>query len=139
MYEEILRSRLLAEPSARTNELSHLVLGCAIEVHRHLGPGYREQSYQLALEAELGLHDIAFRSQVSTGLLYKGLSIGDFRLDLVIEDQLLVELETVSSIDPVHVAQVVAYLKATRLELGLILNFNSAVMKNGIKRVLPPR
>ena len=138
-YEEQLKSQLFLEPSQSVNDLSHRVLGCAIEVHRHLGPGYREQTYQLALEAEFGIQRLEFRSQVSAGVVYKGLSVGDFRLDFVVGDSIVLEIKTIASIDQVHVAQVIAYLKATRHELGIILNFNTPVMKHGIKRVLPPR
>ncbi len=138
-YEDRLRAQLDREPSPELNALSHRVIGCAIEVHRELGPGYLERTYQLALEAELELTGLAFRCQVPLGLSYKGRNVGEFRLDLVIAETIVVELKAVESLASVHIAQVISYLKATQLPLGLILNFNVPTLVEGVRRVFPPR
>ena len=111
------------------------VIGSAIAVHRELGPGYFERTYQLALEAELEDSGIPFRSQVPLALTYKGRDVGEYRLDFVIDEKVVLELKAVESIASVHVAQVVAYLKATQLALGYILNFNVPVLTQGLRRV----
>jgi GxxExxY protein len=138
MQKEIASTtRILREPSREVDLLAHTVIGAALDVHRTLGPGYLEEVYQQALELELTLRGVPFQRQAPAGVVYKNVSIGTFRIDLVIDDRLLVELKAVESIAPVHIAQVVSYLKATAHELGLILNFNVPVLREGIRRVLP--
>jgi GxxExxY protein len=125
---------VLPEPSAEVDRLANLVIGCAIEVHRHLGPGYTEDVYEEALCQELQLNTIAFQRQRSIAVFYKGKRVGEGRLDLLVADCLIVELKAVSALAPVHTAQVKAYLKATGLQLGLLINFNIALLREGIKR-----
>lgn len=136
--EEAPPTKLYREPSNVVDDLAHKVIGAAIEVHRELGPGYLESIYQVALEAELRMQGLPFQSQVPLGVFYKGLSLGTFRLDLVVDDQLVVELKTVDAIGGVHIAQLISYLKVTGHPLGLILNFKVPILKQGIRRVLPP-
>jgi GxxExxY protein len=138
-YEKRLRDQLSGEPSPELKALLHRVIGCAIEVHRVLGPGYFERTYHLAMEAELETAGISFHSQVPLDLSYKGRAVGEYRLDLVIDDRVVVELKAVDSLGSVHIAQVVSYLKATKLPVGLLLNFNVPVLIQGVRRVLPPK
>jgi len=126
----------VVEPSAELDDLAHRVIGAAIEVHRLLGPGFLESVYEEALCVELALHDIPFARQVPIGVRYKGEQVGEARLDLLVHDSLVVELKTVESIAPIHWAQVLSYLKTTRLRLGLLINFNVSVLQRGIKRVV---
>ena len=124
------------EPPADADVLAHTVIGAALEVHRTLGPGYLESVYEEALGVELQLRGVAFKRQVPFGIQYKGHNVGEGRIDLLIADKLLVELKTVDVLAPIHTAQVLSYLKATRLPLGLLLNFNVPVLKDGVKRVV---
>jgi GxxExxY protein len=124
------------EPSAELDELSHRVIGAAIEVHRHLGPGFLESVYEEALCEELVLRDIPFARQVPIGVRYKGKQVGEARLDILVHDSVVLELKTVENIAPIHWAQVLSYLKATRLRLGLLINFNVSLLQRGIKRVI---
>jgi len=119
------------------NRLSHTVIGCAIEVHQVLGPGLLESAYQQCLAWELRRHGLSIKEQVSVPIRYKELDVPNaYRLDILIEDELIVELKAVDKIEPVHIAQMLTYLKVNGLRLGLLLNFNVEVMKKGIKRVV---
>ena len=130
----------MPEPSAIVDRLANRVIGVALEVHRVLGPGYVEHAYQSAMELELACQRIPFQSQAPLDVHYKHEPLGTtFRADLLIDGILLVELKAVESIAPIHVAQVISYLKASRLTLGLILNFHEPLMRQGVRRVLPPR
>ena len=119
------------------NELSERVIGAAIEVHRFLGPGLLEQSYEKALEHEFTLRGLKYSSQISLPIAYKELQIPDaYRLDILIENQLIVEIKAVENILPVHKAQLLTYLRHTQKPLGLLINFNSSLLKNGLTRVI---
>jgi GxxExxY protein len=119
------------------NRLSNTVIGCAIEVHQVLGPGLLESAYQQCLAWELRRHGLSVKEQVSVPIRYKELDVPNaYRLDILIEDELIVELKAVDKIEPVHIAQMLTYLKVNGLRLGLLLNFNAEVMKKGIKRVV---
>jgi GxxExxY protein len=122
---------------APSQSLTHTVIGCAIEVHRQLGPGLLESAYQSCLEWELEEAGVTFASQQSLPIIYKGrrLDVG-YRLDLVVEARIVVELKAVKSLEPVHEAQLLTYLRLTDLQVGLLLNFNTAVLKDGIKRMV---
>ena len=111
------------------------MIGCAIEVHRELGPGLLESAYQRCLAYELGRKGFAFEVERSLPILYKGEAIDcNYRLDLVVEDLVLLELKSVAALDPIHEAQIITYLKLSKLPVGLLINFNVEVLKNGIKR-----
>lgn len=112
------------------------VIGAAIEVHRKLGPGYLEAVYEEALAVELHLRGIPFVRQATVAVNYKGYMVGEGRLDIVVADMLIVELKTVERLSEVHVAQIIPYLKATHLQLGLLINFNVPALKQGIQRVV---
>ena len=119
------------------NEISEKVIGAAIEVHRELGPGLLESVYEAALFYELIDQGLHVQRQVPIETVYKGrnLQVG-FRIDLLIEDRVILELKAVDSIKNVHLAQTLTYLRLSQLKLALILNFNVKVMKSGIKRVV---
>ncbi|HOC18953.1 MAG TPA: GxxExxY protein [Vicinamibacterales bacterium] len=117
--------------------MTEQVIGAAIEVHRALGPGLLESAYEECLSYELTLRDVPFRRQIPLPLVYKGAKLDcGYRLDLLVADALVVEIKTVEHLDPIHIAQVLTYLKMGGWPLGLIFNFNLAALKNGIKRVI---
>ena len=124
------------EPSVELDELAHRVIGAAIEVHRVLGPGFLESVYEEALCVELAARRIGFTRQVPVGVDYKGRRVGEARLDLVVDNRVVVELKAVESIAPIHVAQVLSYLKATELRLALLITFNVTVLRRGIRRLI---
>ncbi len=112
------------------------VIGCAIAAHRALGPGYGERVYENALVIELERQGLDFTRQIPVRILYEGHTVGEGIMDVVIAGCVLLELKTVEELGKVHHAQVKAYLKATGLRLGLLINFNSAVLVDGIKRII---
>jgi len=117
-------------------ELSEKIIGCAIEVHRELGPGLPETVCETALCIELQSRGISFRRQLGVPVYYKGQLISEHRPDLIVADEIIIEVKCIERIAPVHVAQVQTYLRITSLKVGLILNFNSATMRAGIRRVV---
>ena len=116
------------------NKLSERVIGCAIEVHRVLGPGLLERLYEDALVHELQLQDLQVRRQVPVQLDYKGVMLTGQRLDLVVEHRLVIELKAVESVSDLHLAQLLSYLRVGNLPLGLLINFNVPLLKKGIHR-----
>jgi GxxExxY protein len=124
------------EPSKQLDSLAYQVIGAAIEVHRALGPGYLESVYEEALCIELGLRVIPFSRQHIIGVTYKGEIVGEGRLDIFVNKCLVVELKAVDTLLPIHKAQVMSYLKATRCTLGLLINFNETMLQRGIKRII---
>jgi GxxExxY protein len=124
------------EPDEELDRLAHEVIGAAIEVHRILGPGFLESVYEEALCAELRLRAIPFQRQVPIPIFYKGVAIGQGRLDLLVKENLIIEIKTVESLAPIHSAQAISYLKATGHRLALLINFNTAILKDGIKRIV---
>ena len=128
----MLNSRL----NGRIKKLAYDVIGAAIEVHREIGPGFLESVYEEALCVELKLRDIRYSRQHVIGVAYKGQQVGENRLDILVEDCLIIELKAIEQFAPVHTAQVISYLKAIQLELGLLINFNVPVLKQGIRRIV---
>jgi GxxExxY protein len=124
------------EPDAELNALSRAVIGAAIEVHRHWGPGLEEALYEAALCEEMRLRNIPFACQVWLDVLYKGSVLGRRRVDLIVADRIVVELKSVEQLTPLDRAQLLTYLKITGFPLGLLINFNSVVLKDGVKRVI---
>jgi GxxExxY protein len=118
------------------NKLTEEIIGCAIEVHRNLGPGLLEATYEAALCVEMELAGLSFRRQLVFPVVYKGRSIGEYRLDLMVEDAVVVEIKSVERFDPVFEAQVLTYLRVTGKKIGLLINFNSRLLKDGIKRYI---
>jgi len=117
-------------------KLSTEVIGAAIEVHRHLKPGHLESAYHKALVHELTLRQIQFRSEYRYPLVYKGVVVGEGSVDLLVGGLLVVELKSVETLHQTHVAQVLGYLQALDLGVGLLINFNVEVLRLGLKRVL---
>jgi GxxExxY protein len=118
------------------NELTELVIGTAIEVHRHLGPGLLESAYESCLCEEMNLRQIGFVKQVQMPVTYKGKQIEcAYRLDLLVEGQLIVELKSVSEIQEMHRAQLLSYLRLSGCKVGLLINFNVTKLVNGIQRL----
>jgi GxxExxY protein len=124
------------EPGEKIDKLAQAVIGAAIEVHRVLGPGYLEGVYEEALTIELKLRGIPFERQKGLSVDYKGHAVGEGRMDLMVDGCLVVELKAVEVLAPIHSAQVISYLKALSLPLGLLINFNVSMLKNGIKRIV---
>lgn len=122
-------------PSA-LNELAEKVIGAAIEVHRELGAGFQETTYHRALMIELELLGIPFKSETPVLLEYKGHAIGEGRIDLFVDNQLIVELKSAAANPKQYRKQVLSYLKATGMRLGLVINFEVEVLKDGIARVI---
>ena len=114
--------------------LTGRIIACAIEVHRNLGPGLLESTYEEAMCIELGLVALHFRRQATFPIVYKGKPPGEYRIDLLVEDQVIVEIKSVERLDPVFAAQVLTYLRATGKKVGLLINFNSRLLTQGIKR-----
>lgn len=130
------KKELRNEPDAELDRLAHCVIGAALEVHRTLGPGFLEAIYEEALCVELSLRRIPFDRQVPIGVDYKGNLVGQARMDLLVDGRLVVELKAIECIAPIHLAQVLTYLKAARLRLGLLITFKVAVLRTGIRRVV---
>jgi GxxExxY protein len=127
---------MAAEPTPELDRLAHEVIGAAIEVHRVLGPGFLESVYEEAFCVELTARRIPFTRQIPAAVTYKGHQVGDHRLDVLVSGQLIVELKAVDELAPIHTAQLISYLKATGRRLGLLINFNVPVLKEGIKRIV---
>lgn len=116
-------------------QLTEQIIGAAIEVHRHWGPGLYEEIYERSLCHELSLRGLAFESQLPIPLLYKGEKVGDdLRLDLWVEKKVVVEAKAVVALLPVHEAQLLTYMRLTKSRVGLLVNFNVPVLKDGIRR-----
>jgi GxxExxY protein len=119
------------------NDLTGEVIGAAIEVHKALGPGLLESAYEECLARELDLRDIPYERQRELPVEYKGAKLESaYRLDIVVANQLIIELKTCESLEPIHTAQLLTYLKLTGIKVGLLINFNVPVLKEGIKRLV---
>ena len=116
--------------------LTERIIGCAIEVHKHLGPGLLESVYESALCVEFKVRSLPFNRQAGVPLYYKGELISEHRPDLIVAEKVIVEIKSVEQLAPIHMAQMLTYLRVTSLRIGLILNFNSATMKEGTRRVV---
>ncbi|MGA3239122.1 MAG: GxxExxY protein [Bryobacteraceae bacterium] len=119
------------------NETTERVIGASIEVHRHLGPGLLESAYEECLCYEMNQREIRFQRQVATPLWYKGVQLESvYRIDLLVEECVVVEIKANELLLPVHSAQLLTYLKLSNKRVGLLINFNMPVLKDGIKRVV---
>jgi GxxExxY protein len=125
-----------SEPGEGIDERVRRTLAAAVEVHKHLGPGYLESVCEEALAIELSLQKIPFVRQVPLPVQYKNHLVGQGRLDFLVNDDLVVELKAVETLLPVHKAQVLSYLKASQHRLGLLINFNVPVLMRGVQRVI---
>ena len=138
-FGNILRSGegASATPIKETEALKQLterIIGCAIEVHRQLGPGLLEQTYEAALCIELQNAGVNFVRQPIFPVVYKGQTIGEYRLDLIVADAVVVEIKSVERFDPIFEAQVLSYLRITGKKVGLLINFKSRLLRDGLKR-----
>jgi len=124
------------EPGPELDALATAVIGAAIEVHRVLGPGYLESVYEEALSAEFALNGIAFDRQKPFSLDYKSQRVGEGRMDFLVGGRLVIEIKAVERLLPIHRAQVMSYLKATKGRLGLLINFNESILRDGIRRII---
>ena len=118
------------------NNLTGEVIGAAIEVHKAMGPGLLESTYEECLCIELGLRNIPFERQKEIPIEYKGFNLNHaYRLDIVVPNELIVELKACENLEPIHDAQLLTYLKLSGIKVGLLINFNVPVLKEGIKRL----
>jgi len=118
-------------------ELTGEIHGAAIEVHKEIGPGLLESAYEECLCRELSLRGLSFQRQVPLPVAYKGVKLDcGYKLDLVVEDKVILELKSVRQIEPIHEARLLTYLRLSGKKVGLLMNFNTAVMKDGIKRMV---
>ena len=119
------------------NELSNIIIGCAIEVHKQLGPGLLESTYQVCLAYELkkkGLHII---EQQALPVVYKEVKLeAGYRIDILADNKVIIEIKSVDALADIHTAQLLTYLRLKELKLGLIINFNTILLKDGIKRIV---
>lgn len=119
------------------NELSNIIIGCAIQVHTALGPGLLESTYEECLYYELIQHGLKVEKQKALPIVYKDIKLeAGYRIDLIIENKVIIELKSVESLNDVHIAQVLTYLKLSNCKLGLLINFNVKLLKSGIKRLV---
>jgi GxxExxY protein len=128
------KKRLDGVPDLASDKLTEKIIGCAIEVHRQLGPGLLESIYESAMAIELELAGLRFQRQVIVPLEYRGRSIGEQRLDLMVENAVVVELKSVGKFNPVFEAQIFTYLELTNIKTGLVINFNSRLLRDGVRR-----
>jgi GxxExxY protein len=119
------------------NKITDQIIGCAIEVHKQMGPGLLEEPYELCLAYEFTQHGIKFVRQGELPIFYKEVHLDcKYRLDFLVEDLIVVELKSISTVLPVHTSQLITYMKLAKCDLGLLLNFNVPRMKDGIKRIV---
>lgn len=118
------------------NEISSQIIGAAIEVHKHLGPGLLESSYEACLMYELNQRGLQVKSQIPVLVNYKGIKLeAGYRLDILVENLVIIEIKSVEKLEGIHTAQLLTYLRLTNLKLGLLINFNSVKLIDGVKRI----
>ena len=118
------------------DEIGKIIVDSALEVHKTLGPGLLESAYQSCLKHELIIRNIGVKSQLELPLIYKGIKVDSaYRLDLLVENKVIIEIKAVDKLNDVHLAQILSYLKLSNLRLGYLINFNVKLIKEGIKRV----
>ena len=119
------------------NDCATAVIGAAIDVHRELGVGLLESAYELAMAIELEQRGLRFRRQITLPAVYKGVDLGDaYRLDFLVEDLVIIEIKAVTSLAPIHSAQMLTYLRLTKKRLGMLLNFHANTIREGTRRVV---
>ena len=124
------------EPNPERNRITNLIIGAAIAVHKELGPGHLESVYENAMAIEFNARNIRFVRQAAFPIMYRNEQVGEGRVDFLVEDTVVVELKAVESINPLHIAQSISYLKITKKRLVLILNFNVKKLVDGIRRIV---
>jgi GxxExxY protein len=123
------------EPNPALNQITNAIIGACIAVHRELGPPYSEQIYEEALAMEFDARKISYSRQHEIEVTYRGRVIGTGRIDFLVEGQVVLDIKTVDQLGAVHTAQVVSYLRTTGCRLGLLVNFKTKLLKDGIRRV----
>ncbi|CAM3436117.1 GxxExxY protein [Aequorivita lipolytica] len=119
------------------NELSSKIIGACIEVHKQLGPGLLESTYEVCLAHELRTLGLEFKQQVPLPVIYKGIKLNaGYRIDMIVEERIIIEIKSIEVLAPIHTAQILTYLKLKELKLGLLINFNSVKVVDGIKRII---
>ena len=119
------------------NEIAEIIIGAAIAVHKELGPGLLESTYEACLIYELVQSGLKVESQKSLPVCYRGVQVDcGYRIDLLVEDQIILELKAVEKMEPIHEAQLLWYLKLSGCKVGLLINFNTKLLKNGIRRLV---
>lgn len=122
----------------KINELTGKIIGCAIEVHKHLGPGLLESTYESCLAFELSKIGMRVKRQAGLPIIYKQLELKEgYRMDLWVEDTVVIEVKAIEKTADIHVAQLLTYLKFSGSPIGLLINFNVLELKDGIKRIIP--
>ncbi len=130
----VMRTLPQRQTSERDDPLTRRIIACAIEVHKRLGPGLLEKLYQEAMVIEMELCGLKVEKNVKLAVEYRGKPIGDYFIDILVEDTVILELKSVERHDPVFEAQILSYMKLTGKKVGLLINFNSKMVKDGIKR-----
>ncbi len=121
----------------RLDEISHRIIGAAIEVHRNLGPGLLESAYQSCLAFELKQLGVKLEEQKPLPVIYKDMRLDcGYRLDLVVEDEIIIEVKAIEKLVPIHEAQLLSYLRLAKKRVGFLMNFHVPVLKNGLKRIV---
>lgn len=126
----------MLEPPIELDVTTGAVIAAALEVHRVLGPGFLETVCEEAMVVEFDMRGIAFERQKPIGVSYKGHSVGEGRLDFLVENSVIVELKAAEKLVPIHQAQLMSYLKATGCRLGLLINFHERLLRDGVRRVV---
>ena len=117
------------------NEITQKIIGCAIQVHKNLGPGLLESAYEECLSYELIKNGLVIKRQQPTPVIYKEIKLEcGYRIDILVENSVVVELKVVDEFNPVHEAQILTYMKLSNKSLGLLINFNVTILRNGIRR-----
>ena len=125
----------IAKVERRINEITESVIGAAIAVHRELGPGLLESAYEACLAYELNEKKLNVERQKSIPVIYRGVQLDcGYRLDFLVEDQVVVEVKAVDKLEPIHEAQIISYLKLSGCKVGLLINFKAKILKHGIRR-----
>jgi len=131
-----MREGTVSVLSAETDALITRIIGCAIRVHRELGPGFLESIYSAALAFELESAQIPFEREKPITVHYRGLAISGQRVDFIVQSTVIIEIKATNRIDPVFQAKLISYLRTTGLRVGLLINFNVPLVKDGIKRIV---
>jgi GxxExxY protein len=131
-----MQSRVRPVLPPDVEHVMHRAIGCALEVHKALGPGYLEPVYHKAMRIELGHQGLQFKSEHVVHIRYRNQLLHGHRIDLIVEGAVIVELKAVARFDPIHTSQLVSYLRATQLRAGLLVNFNAEWLRGNIRRVV---
>jgi GxxExxY protein len=136
VHEGVFMLRLPSVLSESDEKIVEATIGCGIEVHRHLGPGLKERIYEVAFGLELEARGVHFECEKSVSVKYKDWTIPGQRVDLIVERIVIVEIKSVPRLKPIHRRQLISYLRSADLKVGLLMNFNTNILKNGLKRVV---